>query len=230
MRGNFLVAGLFNVLALSALFIGNIGWKCEKGYREASIRYYASDAPYYSDRSGTNDDYDYDESIELSSDTKEVAIPISSDGEYTPSYLQWDAAIPKQPKDWSFNTPKGCKNITNFDGSPEHTRREEQKVIVHYHLQHNAGTEFYAFVRQFVPCATRACWQDAKHCMVSYNEEVEANNIRQNYREYGVQYVSYEMMLPPRFPLPYVSKTAREGLYFTTIVRDPFSVSITSDE
>ena len=37
----------------------------------------------------------------------------------------------------------------------------------------------------------------------------------------GVQYVSYETVLPPRFPLPFVSKSAREGLFFTTIMRDP---------
>jgi len=36
--------------------------------------------------------------------------------------------------------------------------------------------------------------------MVSYNEQVEAENIRQNYVKYGVQYVSYELMLPPRMP------------------------------
>ena len=63
--------------------------------------------------------------------------------------------------------------------------------------------------------------------MVSYNEEVEAQNLRDNYRDHGVQYVSYEMMLPPKFPLPFVSDTAREGLFFTTIVRDPFARFLT---
>jgi hypothetical protein len=61
--------------------------------------------------------------------------------------------------------------------------------------------------------------------MVSYNEEVEAENIRNNYINHGVQYVSYELMLPPRFPLPFVSDTARQGIFFTTIVRNPFKVS-----
>jgi len=55
--------------------------------------------------------------------------------------------------------------------------------------------------------------------------EVEADNIRANYKNYGLQYISYELQLPPHFPLPFVSETAREGLFFTTIVRDPFKVS-----
>ena len=62
--------------------------------------------------------------------------------------------------------------------------------------------------------------------MVSYNEEVEAANIRQNFENHGIQYVSYELQLPPRFPLPFVSETARQGLYFTTIVRNPFRVRV----
>lgn len=88
--------------------------------------------------------------------------------------------------------------------------------------QHNAGTSFYSAVKSFVPCATRCCYQTSKHCMVSYNEQTEADNIRNNYEKHGVQYVSYELMLPPRFSLPFVSEEARQGLYFTTIVRDPF--------
>lgn len=55
--------------------------------------------------------------------------------------------------------------------------------------------------------------------------EVEADNIRANYKNYGLQYISYELQLPPHFPLPFVSETARKGLFFTTIVRDPFRVS-----
>ena len=43
MRGP-LIAGLLNLVALSALFLGNIGWKCEKGYHEAA-RKYMTDAP-----------------------------------------------------------------------------------------------------------------------------------------------------------------------------------------
>ena len=56
--------------------------------------------------------------------------------------------------------------------------------------------------------------------------EVEADNIRANYRNYGLQYISYELQLPPHFPLPFVSETARKGLFFTTIVRDPFRVRL----
>lgn len=79
-----------------------------------------------------------------------------------------------------------------------------------------------------MPCATRACWQTSKHCLVSYNERIEAENLRYNYKQHGVQYVSYELMLPPKFSLPFVSKAARQGLYFTTIVRDPFRRFLTS--
>ncbi len=39
--------------------------------------------------------------------------------------------------------------------------------------------------------------------------------------------MSYENMLPPRFPLPFVSEEAREGLFFTTIMRDPMKRLIT---
>ena len=56
---------------------------------------------------------------------------------------------------------------------------------------------------------------------------MEAENIRNNYYQHGVQYVSYETMLPPRFPLPFVSESAREGLFFTTILRDPMNRLIT---
>ena len=91
-------------------------------------------------------------------------------------------------------------------------------------MQHNAGTYLWGLARQFAPCALRACWQHSKHCMISYKEEIEADNIRANYKKFGIQYVSYEMMLPPHFPMPFVSEETRENLFFTTIVRDPFKV------
>ena len=140
-----------------------------------------------------------------------------------PSYLQWNTTQPNLPTNWSFKRPRFCKNITSFQYNS--TIHDKQKIIVHYHMQHNAGTYLWGLARQFAPCALRACWQHSKHCMISYKEEIEADNIRANYKKYGIQYVSYEMMLPPHFPMPFVSEKAREGLFFTTIVRDPFKVS-----
>ena len=159
-----------------------------------------------------------------SSSTKLYETTISSSIVTTkPSYLQWNTTQPNLPNNWSFKRPRFCKNITSFKYNP--TIHDKQKIIIHYHMQHNAGTYLWGLARQFVPCALRACWQHSKHCMISYKEEIEADNIRANYKKFGIQYVSYEMMLPPHFPLPFVSENAREGLFFTTIVRDPFKVS-----
>ncbi|KAL3791118.1 hypothetical protein ACHAW5_004536 [Stephanodiscus triporus] len=212
-----LIAGLFNLLALSALFI-----KCNKGYREAAHKL-LSDAPELSHTTTAtgDDDDDYDEIDQGRTTERDVAIVSASGGGYTPSHLRWDMPSIEEPEDWSFKMPRYCENAAKF--RPD----REQKIIVHFHMQHNAGTEFWQFASRFTPCATRACWQDSKHCMVSYNEEVEAENIRQNYINHGVQYVSYELMLPPRFPLPFVSETARRGIFFTTIVRNPFKRFLT---
>ena len=146
---------------------------------------------------------------------------------FEPSYLQWNASPVKVPEVWSFQTPEYCdENTTNnlLNDTPPH---DGQKIIVHFHLQHNAGTNFYYFAWKYTPCSTQACLQTSKHCLVSNNEEVEADNIRHNYKKYGVQYVSYELMLPPRFPLPFVSDSARRGLFFTTIVRNPWERYLT---
>ena len=167
--------------------------------------------------------------------------------EDAPSYLnwQWDNSQEVAPQNWTFQTTKSLfcnktvdninsqsgRNFTaslpsNFQYNP--TEHDAPKIIIHYHMQHNAGTTYFDWVKDYSPCALRSCWQSAKHCMISMNEEVEADNIRNNYRKYGVQYVSYEVMLPPRFPMPFVSDTAREGLFFTTIVRDPFNRLLTA--
>ena len=212
--GGPVLAVLFNIIALSALYIGNIVWKCgDRGYNNAYNKLMSNSeapslgAPYYDDDDGIGASKAADD----------------DDNSLTPSYLQWDASPVKEPKDWTWNKTSSifCKN-NNTNSKPYDP---EQKIIVHMHLQHNAGTEFFIVGREYSPCATRACSQEAKHCAVSMNEEIEAENLRENYRRYGVQYVSYEFMLPPRFPLPFVSKTARNGLYFTTIIRDPFKVS-----
>ena len=213
--GGPLLAVLFNIIALSALFIGNVGWKCSSN--DATNKF-ISDAP----STYTGDD---DDGVTLSrrNSAIKIASPEANNDDLTPSYLYWDASKVQEPEDWKFQVTQSLKcNKTNTNEENDPT----QKIIVHYHMQHNAGTEFFFFAKDYTPCATRACWQDAKHCMISNNEEIEAENLRQNYKKYGVQYVSYEMMLPPRFPLPFVSETARKGLFFTTIVRDPFKVSI----
>ena len=144
-----------------------------------------------------------------------------------PSHLTWDASPVRVPGEWSYRTPKFCNaTAVDVDRGGRHDG-QQRKIIVHYHMQHNAGTNFWAFAKKFVPCATRACWQDSRHCLVSYDEDKEAENIRHNYERHGVQYVSYEVMLPPRFPLPFVGERARRGLFFTTIVRDPFKRLLT---
>ncbi|KAL7539860.1 hypothetical protein ACHAXR_010526 [Thalassiosira sp. AJA248-18] len=194
---------------------------CEKDYLEAA-RKYITDAPLVELSDPTNEG---DDGIRSRDDTVAIGGGAKIDVDnLEPSYLKWDASPVKVPPDWSFITPTSCKNVTKFDGAGQ---RSDQKIIVHFHMQHNAGTSFYIFAKKFTHCATRACWQNSKQCMVSMNEEVEAENIRQNYENHGVQYVSYELMLPPRFPLPFVSETARRGLFFTTIVRDPFKRFLT---
>ena len=227
MRGthSLAVAGLLNILAFAALFIGNAGWLYEKSYNEFSTLPW-NDAPH-------NDHTDDDDGTQIMA---HASVAAESSSRVVPAYLKWEEPLegappPPPPQDWSFQMPKFCNNNTtttnnNNNNFPytSHSLTSQQTIIVHYHMQHNAGTEFYKFTRQYTPCATRACWQTSKHCMVSYNEMVEAKNIRQNYETYGVQYVSYEVMLPPRFPLPFVSEEARQGLFFTTILRDPFKV------
>eukprot|EP00986_Skeletonema_menzelii_P003911 scaffold1276_cov152-Skeletonema_menzelii.AAC.2 len=149
-----------------------------------------------------------------------------------PSYLNWQDTSPEVPSNWSFVNPQYCLSCDSchqkwLQIAPTSMKNTTQKIIVHYHMQHNAGTNFFALAHAYTPCATRACWQIHKHCLISYNEEVEAENIRRNYYQHGVQYVSYENMLPPRFPLPFVSESAREGLFFTTIMRDPMKRLVT---
>lgn len=154
----------------------------------------------------------------------------SSGTDEKPSYLNWADSPPKIPANWSYVTPDFCAPTKRCDSCYEKWRNHPvdfskknvtEKIIVHYHMQHNAGTNFFSLAHNFTPCATRACWQREKHCLVSYDQEVEAENIRSNYERHGIQYVSYEVMLPPRFPLPFVSESAREGLFFTTIMRNP---------
>ena len=220
MRREFLIPTLF-VVAVSSLWFTNNAWKCETFAWDTAPVQYATSHPPIVAATDTPHPNDVNEHSHPNA-TKGISIGRE------PSFLQWPASPVEVPKDWSYQTPKYCNPDKQFNSSSAANR--DNKIIVHFHLQHNAGTNFYYFARtQFVDeCATRACHQESKHCMVSFNEEVEAENLRSNYEKYGVQYVSYELMLPPRFPLPFISKTARHGLYFTTIVRDPFKRFLTN--
>lgn len=239
MRGSNTPLLLLNVVVLSIIAVGNVSWRCLDSIsynlgdfddkdaprpRPASPAHSSNDDQYYDDHPRVDLDEEYEATAVRSEPPLAVAFASDDGGARGDdhSYLSWGVSPVSVPENWIFRTPNSCRNITDHS----HVR-ESQKIIIHYHMQHNAGTSFYAFAKRFTTCATRACWQTSRHCLVSYNEEVEAQNLRDNYREHGVQYVSYEMMLPPKFPLPFISDTAREGLFFTTIVRDPFARFLT---
>ena len=171
MRGGPLVAVLFNVIALSALFIGNIGLKilpCNNNTYKS-----ISDAPSLEEEGVPVDDDDVvlKRTADISAlKSKSANGNSNSDDELVPSYLYWKLPSPK-PENWQINVNTqsvNCKN-NNSNTTKQYTD-PNQKIIVHFHMQHNAGTEFYAFAKGYTPCATRACWQEAKHCIVSYNE------------------------------------------------------------
>lgn len=111
------------------------------------------------------------------------------------------------PTNWTFSPPP-----------PNHCQNPNVSLprIMHYHIQHHAGTMFWSLAYNNGECAPRACEQKDKHCLVSYSSKVEANHIRNNT---PLTYISYEIMLPPRFPFPFVQD--RDGLFFTTIMRNP---------
>ena len=168
MRGGPLVAVLFNVIALSALFIGNIGKQlnpCNNTYNSVS------DAPSLEEGIPVDDD-----DVVLKRSTAGISTAIksittngnSNNDELVPSYLYWKLPSPK-PENWQVNVNTQSVNCKNTNSTKQYTD-PNQKIIVHFHMQHNAGTEFYAFAKGYTPCATRACWQEAKHCIVSYNE------------------------------------------------------------
>ncbi|KAL7546614.1 hypothetical protein ACHAWF_009952 [Thalassiosira exigua] len=235
MTRQLFIAGLLNAAALSALFIGSvsIGWKCQSGHPDAATHAPPEMSPRM--RSGrraenahanaNDNDVAKDRSLAKASSAKNeasAAASASRDG-FVPSHLKWKDQAVDVPPDWSFRPPSSsCQFDDQFDGG-----LGDQKIIVHYHMQHNAGTIFYTHASRFIPCGTRSCWQEHKQCLVSLDEEVEADNLRRNYETHGLQFVSYELMLPPRFPLPFVSYEARRGLFFTTIVRDPMKRLLT---
>ena len=167
MRGGPLVAVLFNVIALSALFIGNIGKQlnpCNNTFKSIP------DAPSLEEGIPVDDD---DVVLKRTADisTAIKSIPTndnSNSDELVPSYLHWKLSSPK-PENWQVNVNTQSVNCKNNNTTKQYTDTI-QKIIVHFHMQHNAGTEFYAFAKGYTPCATRACWQEAKHCIVSYNE------------------------------------------------------------
>ena len=94
---------LFNIIALSALFIGNIVWKSDRGYINAynelmsNLEAPSLGAPYYDDDDGVG--------------VSNVATD-DGDNSLTPSYLQWDVSPVEEPKDWTWNKTSSifCKN------------------------------------------------------------------------------------------------------------------------
>ena len=107
----------------------------------------------------------------------------------------------------------GMKHITR-----ENTPQRNMPIIVHYHIQHMAGTALYNRAHRNHECATRICRQSLKQCMVSYNETVEAQAIKAT----GFTFLPYEALLRPMFSLPFVDKELRRDFIFTTIMRNPF--------
>mmetsp|Transcript_79 Transcript_79/g.157 ORF Transcript_79/g.157 Transcript_79/m.157 type:complete len:445 (-) Transcript_79:29-1363(-) len=219
-KKNFFIISMLGISVASLLLANRRTWDCVTSLQYVDFRMNSSS---FDIANGAVPQWD-----ESKRDSQQKNRSISSNIDWEPSFLKWHASPVEVPKDWKFQTPKFCKNYKNQFDSTSATNRNN-KIIVHYHLQHNAGTNFYILAKDHFTdeCATRCCYQEWKHCMVSYNEEVEAENIRSNYQKHGVQYVSYELMLPPRFPMPFVSESAREGIYFTTIIRDPFKRFLT---
>lgn len=165
MRGGPLVAVLFNIIALSALYIGNIGKQLNPCNTYKSI----SDAPSLEEGIPVDDD---DVVLKRTADISTIKSKStngnSNSDELVPSYLYWKLPSPK-PENWQVNVNTQSVNCKNNNNTKQYTD-PNQKIIVHFHMQHNAGTEFYAFAKGYTPCATRACWQEAKQCIVSYNE------------------------------------------------------------
>mmetsp|Transcript_5129 Transcript_5129/g.9321 ORF Transcript_5129/g.9321 Transcript_5129/m.9321 type:complete len:464 (-) Transcript_5129:94-1485(-) len=220
-RVPLVLAGLLNLVAWSVVFVVIVSLKCERGHNNTEatrIRNNKSESAALPVIIASN-------TANIGHSTTSISTAVKKTFD-EPSYLQWNPSTPPNiPNDWKFTRPRFCKNIANF--RYDNATHGKQTIIVHHHMQHNAGTRLWGTAREFVPCALRSCWQKYKHCMVSYDENVEANHIRDNFKKYGVQYHSYELMLPPRFSLPFVSEEARRDLFFTTIVRDPFKRLLT---
>eukprot|EP00929_Paragymnodinium_shiwhaense_P077990 TRINITY_DN40322_c0_g1_i1.p1 TRINITY_DN40322_c0_g1~~TRINITY_DN40322_c0_g1_i1.p1 ORF type:complete len:453 (+),score=67.41 TRINITY_DN40322_c0_g1_i1:118-1476(+) len=89
------------------------------------------------------------------------------------------------------------------------------RVHIHYHIQHHAGTMMWDCAMYADECGPRACLRRSQECFFSLSEEVEAQKVL----ERGYTYISYEMMLPPRFPMPFVGH--RDKFFFTVIMRHP---------
>ncbi len=100
----------------------------------------------------------------------------------------------------------------------------EGKILIHYHIQHMAGTTMWSKAMQNNECAPRACLQSHGHCFHSISEEVEADHLLSN----ANTYISYEAPLPAEFPLPFVNSGIRSQFFFTTIMRDPIGRLLSS--
>jgi hypothetical protein len=96
---------------------------------------------------------------------------------------------------------------------------------VHYHILHHAGTTMWSSGKGNHECGARACHTAADECGVSMSEPVERRQLLANQRS-GHTYVSYEMLLPARFPFPFAGE--RERFLFTTIIRNPLDRVLSS--
>ena len=129
---------LLNVVVLSIIAVGNVGWRCLDSidYNLGGDYQDAPRPPVHS----SNDDYQYDqvrpgvdpdaeyEATSVRPEPSLAATLASDDGgsrEGDHSYLSWGVSPVSVPENWSFQTPNSCKNITDHS----HVR-ENQKIIV----------------------------------------------------------------------------------------------------
>lgn len=95
------------------------------------------------------------------------------------------------------------------------------RVLIHYHIQHHAGTSMWRTALSNGDCGMPACGQrwpaQQSECLSSLSEQYEATNILRN----NHSFVSIEMMLPPQYPLPFTDPDVRKNFLFTTIMRNP---------
>ena len=147
-----LMVGLLLITAvLSSIFIG----KCQNVYLDATHRFMI-DAPSELS-SPTHGVVDGDGNTSMQRDINSAV-----GGGYPPSYLQWNMTPPQISQDeWVFKKPRFCSNISDFRFNI--TKHGGQKIIVHFHMEHNVGTNFWGLANKFAPCALRSCWQVSKH-------------------------------------------------------------------
>ncbi len=153
MRGthSLAVAGLLNILALAALFIGNAGWLYNKRCNEFSTPTLNwNDAPQHyelrpllprDDEEQTAANHDHTDDDDGTQIMVHTSMAAESSSRVVLACLKWEESLEDAPppQDWSFQMPKFCN--TNTTNNFHYTSHSQQKIIVHYHMQHNAGTE-----------------------------------------------------------------------------------------